>query len=250
MKQTVEVLHLFRCSTHTHTPPSGVKNWGPGCEVKMRMTGKWKWDEDEDGMKVTKQEHETGNAKKERRNQERTPTPTHLARSGRTLKRQGKRKSGGRRKNTKTSGGGGGRKRLNQPKPQRKQGLPKHTRTKTYLERGSTHEIGDQWGPSWWPTTPKNNGIQSPPRRVARCSHYRTVVDQPTWGRRQLSSLHELGAQLIYLTENTKRTTPAGKGHAWCLACCFVCLQKLELPGKKEVSQQSVWRQGEKMSAP
>ena len=44
---------------------------------------------------------------------------------------------------------GGGRKRLNQPKPQRKQGLPKHARAKTYLGRGSTHEIGDQWGPSW-----------------------------------------------------------------------------------------------------
>ena len=38
---------------HTHTPPGGVKNWGPDCEVKMRMTGRWKWDENEDGMKIT-----------------------------------------------------------------------------------------------------------------------------------------------------------------------------------------------------
>ena len=134
-----------------------------------------------------------GTHKKKRRNQEKTPTPTHLARSGRTLKRQGKRKSGGRRKQTQTGGGGGGRKRMNQPKPQRKQDLPKHARTRTYLERGSTHEIGDQWGPSWLKTEPKNSGIQSLPKRVERCSHYRTVVDQPTWGIRQLIKSSRIG---------------------------------------------------------
>ena len=144
---------------HTHTPLGGVKNWGPDCEVKMRMT------RDEGEMSMTmrwellNKNPGRGTHKKKRRNQEKTPTPTHLARSGRTLKRQGKRKSGGRRKQTQTGGGGGGRKRLNQLKPQRKQDLPKHARTRTYLERGSTHEIGDQWGPSWLKTEPKTAGF-------------------------------------------------------------------------------------------
>ena len=53
--------------------------------------------------------------------------------------------------------------------------------------------------------TSQSLGIQSLPKRVEHCSHYRTVVDQPTWGIRQLSSLHELGAQLVNLTEKTKR---------------------------------------------
>ena len=60
-----------------------------------------------------------------------------------------------------------------------------------------------------------------------RCSHYRTVVDQPKLGIRQLSSLHELGAQLVYLTEKTKKTTPKEK--AMCLSPCLVMCQCLKL---------------------
>ena len=93
---------------------------------------------------------------KKRRNQERTPTPTHLPQ---TLERQGKRKSGGRRKQTKTRGGEDGRAWTNLA--QRKQSLPKHARTKTYLEQGGTHEIGDQWGPSWWQTEKTTKGFSS-----------------------------------------------------------------------------------------
>ena len=33
------------------------------------------------------------------------------------------------------------------------------------------------------------------------------MVDQPKLGIRQLSNLHELGAQLVYLTEKTKKKT-------------------------------------------
>ena len=141
---------------------------------EMKVKWAWKWDENyltgtQDGERTKREE--------ERRNQERTPTPTHLARGGRTLERQGKRKSGGRRKQTKTSGGGGGRTRLNQP--QRNLRLPKHARTQTYLERGSTHEIEDQWGPSWWKNQTKKDSVPCK-YKVVRCSHYRIVLGPPT----------------------------------------------------------------------
>ena len=42
-------------------------------------------------MKSYLTEHKEGNAKEERK--EKTPTPTHLARNGQTLKRQEKRKA-------------------------------------------------------------------------------------------------------------------------------------------------------------
>ena len=42
-------------------------------------------------MKSYLTEHKEGNAKEERK--EKTPTPTHLARNGQTLKGQGKRKA-------------------------------------------------------------------------------------------------------------------------------------------------------------
>ena len=115
-KATVEVLHLFRCSTHTHPAKRG-KQLRPGLwdengdDQEMKMRWKWRWNESY--LTGT----QDGERKTERRNQERTQAPTHLARSGGTLKRQGKRKSGGRRKQTKTSGGGGGRTRLNKPNP-------------------------------------------------------------------------------------------------------------------------------------
>ena len=59
----------------------------------------------------------------------------------------------------------------------------------------------------------KQNVNQQPPTgfnsykdaKSLRCSHYRTVVDQPELGMVRLSSLHELDAQLVDLTENTKK---------------------------------------------
>ena len=70
---------------------------------------------------------------RKRRGKEQTPTPTHLARSGQTLKGQETReeKSGGRRTWNKTSGGGGRRKRLNQP-----------NRAKTYAYLGCLVTFG------------------------------------------------------------------------------------------------------------
>ena len=61
--------------------------------------------------------------------------------------------------------------------------------------------------------------LQSLPKRVERCSHYRTVVDQPTWSIRQLSSLHELSAQLVYLTESTKKEEDPNLKHVLSPCC-------------------------------
>ena len=84
LKESLEVSHLFRCFTHTPRS-SGAVNWGPdnGMKVRMKENGdemrmKMKW-------KLLNQDPERGNAAKEKRNQEKTPTPTHLARSGQTL---------------------------------------------------------------------------------------------------------------------------------------------------------------------
>ena len=170
LNMTRKKFYIYSDVPHTHTPLGGDKTkvptvrwwWGwQRNENEMRMKMRWK---------LLNRNTRRGTHKKKRRNQEKTPTPTHLARCGRTLKRQGKRKSGGRRKQTQTGGGGGRQKRLNQPKPQRKQDLPKHARTGTYLERGSTHEIGDPWGPSWLKTKPKPIGIQFLNAKVVRYS--------------------------------------------------------------------------------
>ena len=128
-----EVLHLFRCSTHTHTPLGGDKTevptvrwwWGwQRNESEMRMKMRWK---------LLNRNTRRGTHKKKRRNQEKTPTPTHLARCGRTLKRQGKRKSGGRRKQTQTGGGGEDRSAWTNLNP---------SENKTYL---STHGPEPTW---------------------------------------------------------------------------------------------------------
>ena len=133
----IEVLHLFRCSTHTHTPPSGDKSWGPDCEVKMRMKRemkmRWKWRWNESYLTGTRDgERKKGEEEPRENTNTNTPCPERA-----NPEKAREKKSGGRRKNTKTGGGGGRRKRLNQPKPQRKQDLPKHARNRTYLERGA-----------------------------------------------------------------------------------------------------------------
>ena len=81
-------------------------------EVKVKMKGEWKWDESEDDMK--KYLTGTRGGERKRRGTEQTPTPTHLARSGQTLKGQGKRKAEADGDGTRPAEGGG-RKRLNQP---------------------------------------------------------------------------------------------------------------------------------------
>ena len=95
--------------------------------------------------KLLNRDPERGNATKEERNQEKTPTPTHLARRGQTLKRQGKRKA---EADGKTD-----------PDPRRggRMEAPEQTYTgenKAYLSthgpnlpgERSTHEVRDQWG--------------------------------------------------------------------------------------------------------
>ena len=147
--QTVEAAMPPHTHTYTHTHTCIEKLfelliWNVS-RVKMRM----KEDGGEAKMKMTwkllNKEPERGNATKERRNQEKTPTPTHLARSGQTLKRQGKRK-------TEADG-------RTDPDPRRggRTEAPEQTYTsenKAYLStqgpnlpgERSTHEIRDQWG--------------------------------------------------------------------------------------------------------
>ena len=127
-----------------HTPCLGrVVPW------KMRWRwgwrGEWRWDEFENEVK----DYFTRTRRGERKRRGREHTPTHLARSGQTLKRQGKRKAEGRRTRNKTSGGGEDgsawtnltRRKPTQTSARDGPDLP---------EEGRTHEIGDQWGTSWW----------------------------------------------------------------------------------------------------
>ena len=116
---------------HTHTPCL----WQGGAmenEVKMRMKGgmkvrwTWKWSE-----RLLNKNAKRGTQKK----REREYIPTHLARSGQTLKGQGKRKAEGRRARNKTSGGGG---KTEAPEPTwhgENLHKPQHATGPTYLGR-------------------------------------------------------------------------------------------------------------------
>ena len=71
---------------------------------------------------------------RKRRGKEQTPTPTHLARSGQTLKGQGKRKAEADRHETRPAEGGkDGSAWTNLP--QRNLRLPRHAQDPTYLGR-------------------------------------------------------------------------------------------------------------------
>ena len=89
--QQVEVLHLFRCFTHTHTlPREGGKIKVQTMRWKwkwkeMKMRWRWKWDE----SYLTR----TRRGERKRRGKEQTATQANLAQSGQTLKGQGKRKA-------------------------------------------------------------------------------------------------------------------------------------------------------------
>ena len=97
---TVEILRLYRRFTHTHPAVRRVflvqKRWRWG------WRGEWGWDESEGEMK--KYLTGTGGERK-RRGEEQTPTPTHLARSGETLKGQEKRKAEADRHGTRPAEG-------------------------------------------------------------------------------------------------------------------------------------------------
>ena len=230
---------FYVCSDvpHTHPAPSRAcfrqMRWRWGWQ-EMKVKWEWRWDESyltgtQDGEHTKRR----GGTKRKHQHQHTWPG------AGETLKRQGKGKSGGRRKQTQTGGGGGGRKRLNQPKPQRKQDLPKHARTRTYLERGSTHEIGDQSGPSWLKTRPKTN-ITTNRDSVPKCKDRAllpsgNVVGQPELGMDSWQ-VHQLGARLVDLTKKPRRPYLQEKGHACCLSCCCDCDQSLDQSWKMEVS--------------
>ena len=98
----VEVLHLFRCSTHTPRCRGAFK--APTNEMKMKMK--------ENGNEMTMKmrwhllnRNTRGGTQKGKGKD--TPTPTHLARNGQTLKGQGKKeKADGRRAKKPTRAGG------------------------------------------------------------------------------------------------------------------------------------------------
>ena len=176
----------------------------------MSMKVKWK---------LLNQDAKRGRQKKR---EKRTPTPTHLARSGQTLKRQGKEKSGGRRKRTKTSGGGGGRKRLNQPTtakptPTSARAGPKPT------WRGEGHmKKGDQWGNSWWQGT----STQTCKRRD-KAQRPSVVKSRPRWRLTcSMNSVHNSTSP-----DNQKKRGPRLK--SWtCLEsypCCANCEMSVKL---------------------
>ena len=176
-------------------------------DKKWQWNWAWRWDENyltgtQDGERTKKE----GGTKRKHQHQHTLPG------AGEPWKGKRKEKAEADGRKPRPAEGGGGRTRLNQPNPSENRDLPRPG--EHAWNRGTNGDLVDE-------KQNQKTGIQSPPRKVARCSHYRTVVGQPELGIEQLSSLHELGAQLIYLTRNTKKTIPAGKGHAWCLfACC------------------------------
>ena len=80
--------------------------------------------------KLRNKDPERGNATRKRRNQEKTPTPTHLALSGQTLKRQGKRKTEADGKKGPDPRRGGRTEAPEQTYTSENQSLPKHARAK------------------------------------------------------------------------------------------------------------------------
>ena len=126
----LEVLHLFRWSTHTHPPAGGWKI--KVRTVKMKMKG----NEDEVKMKMRwKLLNQDAKRGTQRRGKEKTPTQGNLAHHGQTLKRQGKRKAEADGNGKRPAEGGEGRTRLNQPTTANLR-LPQHAQNPTYLERG------------------------------------------------------------------------------------------------------------------
>ena len=138
-----EVLHLFRCFTHTHTLPQEGGKLRPRPWNDNEKERKWKWDE-----KLLNQDAKRGTQKK--REGENTNT-WNLAQNGQPWKGKGKEK----RRQTDTG--------QDQRRGERTDALEPtyHSETYTYLstrrtqptcreENARTHEIRDPWGTSWW----------------------------------------------------------------------------------------------------
>ena len=123
---------FYVCSDvpHTHTPC--LRKGGLlANEVKERLKREWRWYESEDEMK----NYPTGTrgGERKRRGRGQTPTPTHLARSGQTLKGQGKRKAEADGHGKRPAEGG----RTEMPEP------TYHSETYAYL---GTHRTQPTWG--------------------------------------------------------------------------------------------------------
>ena len=136
---SIEVLHLYRCVTHTPCLRQGgaVEN-----EVKMRMKGEWKWDDHEDEMKNYLTRTRRGERKRGRReHQHHTPGPER-ANPERAREKEKRRVDG---HGTRPAEGGEDESawtNLTQRKP-----TNTSARDGANLPgEGRTHEIGDQWG--------------------------------------------------------------------------------------------------------
>ena len=108
---------------------------------RMRVKWTWKWDE---GFLRRTQRGGTQNKREGENTNTNTPGPERA-----NPEKAREKKSGGRRRRAKTSGGGEGRKRLNQPTTAK----PKPTLARSgpnLPNKGSTHELRNQRGPSWW----------------------------------------------------------------------------------------------------
>ena len=203
------------------------------------MRWEWKWDE----RYLTR----TRRGERKRRGKEQTHTPTHLARSGQTLKGQGeKKKAEGRRTRTKTSGGGGRRKRLNQP-----------AKAKTYKNL-STRRSQLTWGGrrawdrgpmgiSWW-NHKKLNQDSVPRPRIRAIVPQQARVQVSHKGMKRLSSSIELGAQYVSPHQKPKRPHLQEKDMPVAFICsCHVSCQKLKLQRKRGfwwLRPHSLWKKG------
>ena len=100
-KSQVRILHLFRWFTHTPQQRGFLRL------RQMRWRWKWKGNGNEMTMKMRWQllNRDTRRGTQKRKGRGETPTPTHLAQSGQTLKGQGERKSGRTTGQTPTRGG-------------------------------------------------------------------------------------------------------------------------------------------------
>ena len=123
---------FYVCSDVPHTHPA----LGRVVSLQMRWRRGWRGNEDDMKVEDEMKNYPTGTrgGERKRRGRGQTPTPTHLARSGQTLKGQGKRKAeaDGHGKRP-AEGGKDGNAWTNLP--QRNLRLPRHAQDPTYLGR-------------------------------------------------------------------------------------------------------------------
>ena len=135
----IEVLHLFRWYTHTHTLPQ-QGGWDEN-EHEMKMTMRWELPNRNPGRGTKKKGGE-----KRRKHQHDTPGPEQA-----NPEKAREKKSGRTAGQKPTRGGGEDRSAWHNlqearatPTSAREGPQPNLTREQ------ATHEIGDPWGPSWW----------------------------------------------------------------------------------------------------